>query len=284
MSHSFTILPMSQSLELRPGQTWTGKLTVANPADATDDFHYLVTVEPYSVVGEDYEIDTESMLESSQIVDWINIAEPTGVLKPNGTSEVEFTITVPEEAAGGGQYAALMVTSDPEYEEAQGVAVNQSFAIGSIIYAEIDGEVLRDSSVISNSVPGFVLSTPVMASATLENNGNVHETAIIQLTVKNKLTGETIFPVDNTSKGFAEIVMPGSTRAISRSIDNLPVVGVVSVEQTIHYGGHESSVQQDVVICPVWFMTLIVVLVLGIIGGIIGLCIRNRRRRIRMVI
>ena len=284
MSHSFTILPMSQSLELKPGQTWSGTITVANPSGATEDFHYLVTVEPYSVVGEDYEIDTESMLGQSQIVDWITIDEPSGTLKPNEKRDVTFTITVPADAAGGGQYAALMVASDPEYEETAGMSVNQSFALGSIIYADIDGDVLRDSHVVSNTVPGFSLSAPFIASATLENNGNTHETAIIDLTAVNKLNGQQIFPVDDENKSFAEIVMPGTPKAVSRSIDNLPVVGLVSVEQKIYFGNQVSAIQQDVVICPIWFMLLAVAVVLGMIGSITGWLLERRRRRARMMI
>ena len=76
--NAFTVLPMSQRFVLDPGETYTGKITIVNPADATEDFSYKVGVSPYGVVGENYEADLTTDSDYSAIAKWIEIAEPTG--------------------------------------------------------------------------------------------------------------------------------------------------------------------------------------------------------------
>ena len=97
-NNTFTILPMSQRFALEPGQTYKGKLSIVNPSDATEDFPYRTSIMPYNVVGSDYTADLSTQYNRSMITEWITIEEPTGVVKPNETKELEFTITVPGES------------------------------------------------------------------------------------------------------------------------------------------------------------------------------------------
>lgn len=279
MENAFTILPMSQNFTLNPGETTTGTITIVNPVNSTSDFSYSVSVSPYNVVGEDYQADITNISAYSKIAEWITISEPTGTIAPNESREVEFTITVPENAPGGGQYAAIMVSSNPNQQQADGVSINNVFALASIIYANIDGEITHEGSIIENNVPEFSTTTPVSVSALLDNHGNVHESAIFALNVTNALTGEKIFPTDEDQNNhFSEIVMPESTRFITRNIDNLPMLGIVKVEQTIYYNNAVSTVTKDIIICPVWFFFLVALVVISIIGFIIA-SVRHHRRK-----
>ncbi len=279
MENAFTILPMSQNFTLNPGETTTGTITIVNPVNSTSDFSYSVSVSPYNVVGEDYQADITNISAYSKIAEWITISEPTGTIAPNESREVEFTITVPENAPGGGQYAAIMVSSNPNQQQADGVSINNVFALASIIYANIDGEITHEGSIIENNVPEFSTTTPVSVSALLDNHGNVHESAIFTLNVTNALTGEKIFPTDEDQNNhFSEIVMPESTRFITRNIDNLPMLGIVKVEQTIYYNNAVSTVTKDIIICPVWFFFLVALVVISIIGFIIA-SVRHHRRK-----
>ena len=66
--------------------------------------------------------------------------------------------------------------------------------------------------------------------------------------------------------------MPGTTRSVKREVSNLPMVGVVRVNQTIYYNGEVSVVEKDVWICPIWFMVLaglaLVAIVLAVVFGV----------------
>lgn len=279
MENAFTILPMSQNFTLVPGETYTGSITVVNPVNSTSDFAYSVSVSPYNVIGEDYQADISNVSAYSKIADWITIDNPTGSVKPNESQEINFTINVPADAAAGGQYAAIMVSSDPSKQESEGVSINNVFALGSIIYADVEGEVTHEGSILQNNIPEFSTVTPVAVSALLDNHGNVHENAIFALNVTNALTGEKIFPTDEDQNNhFSEIVMPETTRYITRNIDNLPTLGIVKVEQTIYYNNEVSTVSKNIVLCPIWFFFLVALVIFSIIGFIVA-SVRHHRRK-----
>ena len=280
MENAFTLLPMSQNFNLEPGGTYTGSITIVNPVNSTSDFSYSVSVSPYNVIGEEYQADITTISTYSRIVDWITIAEPTGTIAPNEAREIEFTIAVPEDAYAGGQYATIMVTSDPNKQESEGVSINNVFALASIIYADVTGEVTHEGSIIENNVPEFSTVTPVTISALLDNHGNIHENAIFAITATNAITGEAIFPADEDQDNhFSEIVMPETTRFITRQIDNLPFLGIVNVEQTIYYNNEVSTVTKNIIVCPVWFMFLVVLVFMSIISLIIASIKHYHRKR-----
>ena len=92
MNNTFTLLPMSQRFLLMPGKVTEGSIKIVNPADATEDFSYKVTVTPYGVVGEDYKADLETDSTRTAIAKWIEIEEPTGKIKPNESKEVKLLL------------------------------------------------------------------------------------------------------------------------------------------------------------------------------------------------
>ena len=281
---SFTVLPMSQRFSLEPGKTYTGSISVVNPADATEDFHYVMSVSPYGVMGEDYTADLVTVTNRSEIVKWITISEPTGTVKPNETKEVEFTITVPENAAAGGQYAAIAVSSNEQNTASQGVAVNNVFELASLIYASVAGKTEHEGKILENNVPGFVVKAPITLSALISNEGNVHEDATFIISASNMFTGEVILPTEDNEGRYNELIMPETTREITREISSLPALGVIKVNQTIYYQGDVQTVEKNVIICPIWFMCLVGATILAIIGAIVGIILKHKKKKNRIAI
>ncbi len=278
-SNIFTVLPMSQRLFLTPGEDYEGSITVVNPVDATEDFKYKVSVYPYGVSGENYDADLVTDTDRTVITKWIEIAEPTGVIKPNESKEIHFTIKVPENAPGGGQYATIAVSSDAEATADSGVAVQNVFEIASIIYADVAGETVHEGDILENMIPGFALTTPVKITALLNNSGNVHENAVFTITATNMFTGQSILPTEGNDGRYSEMIMPDTERYVEREISNLPAIGVVKVTQTINYGGQVSTAEQQIIICPIWFLALVVATLGAIIATIIHLVKKHHRRR-----
>lgn len=279
---SFAVLPMNQEISLRPGEVYEGYIEVLNPADATEDFYYAVSLSPYGVKDENYTVDFETKSDYSQIVDWITFEETSGVVAPNELKKINFTITVPYNAPAGGQYAMIGVSSDPKHEEGEGVMVRNVYEMASIIYATVAGETKHEGEIISNYVPGFVTNGLPVVSATIANDGNVHETAKITLNIKNAISGETIFPKADDLNVYNEVIMPGSTRYITRQLDNIPLLGIFEVTQSIDYldGSSELAVNTTTMVsCPLWFMLLVVITFGAIVGSICGMIARHRKRR-----
>ncbi len=278
MDSAFTILPMSQSFELEAGKSYTGSISVSNPEDAKSDFYYKVTVSPYSVVGEDYAADLTSMQNYSLITDWIKIDNPTGVLKPNDSVDVNFTITVPEDAPSGGQYAALAVSSDGDSAVQDG-AVQNVLSMVSVIFGSVAGETTESGEILNNSVPAISFNNPPAVSVTVNNTGNVHEPAIVTLKVKDVFSGRVIFPHEDEMGNFQENVMPGTTRRVTREIKDLNDLGLYEVTQSVYYLGNISTVTKTMLVCPLWFMVLVSATVFAVIGVIVGKIVKNIKRR-----
>lgn len=277
----FTVLPMSQRISLQPGKTYEGDITVVNPADAKNDFSYKAAVAPYSVTENDHDDYTIDLIKDSSyttLSKWIKIDEPKGKIKPNESKKVHFTITVPENAPAGGQYAAITISSDEASENSEGVNVKNVFEMASIIYASVSGETVREGEILENNVPGFILNPPAKVSAMISNKGNIHEDADITITVSDFFTGNVILPTEEDDGNYSEIVMPETTRYIEREVNNLPALGIVKVNQTIYYNGKSSTVEKDILICPIWFMALVVLTIAAIVATIVHLVKKHRKK------
>ncbi len=274
----FTLTPMSQNISLQPGQVYTGSITVANPANAAKDFNYKVEISPYSVVGEDYTADLITQNNRSQISKWIKIENPTGTLKPNDVTKVNFTITVPENAPAGGQYAALLVSSADNNVSNNGITINNVFEMASLIYANVTGKMVHEGEVSEILVPGFITNTPITTNTIVKNNGNSHEFAEIAIEVKN-LFNETVYPVSGESGITSEIIMPETTRLITRNINDVSPLGVYHVTETVNYLGQDTVAYKTVMVCPVWFMALLLVTATAIIVAIVRSILSHRKNK-----
>lgn len=283
MNNMFTILPMSQRFSLKAGETTEGSIKIVNPADATEDFSYKVTVTPYGVVGEDYTADLLSDSARTSISKWIKIEEPTGKIKPNETKEIKFTINVPEDAPPGGQYATIAVSSNADANNSEGVAVQNVLEMASIIYGTVAGEIKRGGEIIENNVPGFVVTTPAKLSALIKNDGNIHTDASFVISVSDFFTGNVILPTEEETGQYSELIMPETTRFIEREISHLPSLGVIKVSQTIYFNGKSSTVEKDMIICPIWFMALVALTLGSIIFTIVHI-IRKHRKKSKIAI
>ena len=275
----FFITPMTQKMELKAGESYTGTIKVANPADATREFSFVAEVSPYGVVGEDYTADLKTKSNRTMIADWIKLEDAKGTLEPNGTANIKFTITVPEDAPAGAQYAAIVVSQSKDEAKKSGMNVDNIVEIASIIYGEVEGETVMDGHILENEVPGFSTTAPITVSAKFDNHGNVYDSAMITIAAKNNITGEVYLPTENNEGFYEELILPDTTRAVERNVEGLPFLGIVHIEQSINYNGEVSKVEKDVIICPVWFMVLAAVVVAALVALIVRLIIKHRRAK-----
>lgn len=278
INNAFTVMPMNQKIPLTPGETYEGSISVVNPSYATEEFHYKAEVTPYGVNGEKYVADLMHETARTSIAKWIEILEPTGTIQPNESKKIKFKITVPKDAPGGGQYATIAISSNQEAGKSDGVTVQNIFEIASIIYGEVDGEIIHEGEILENNIPAFVLAKPVKLSAILTNSGNVHESATFTVKVSDLFTGNVILPTDENDGRYSEVIMPDTTRLSEREVSELPDLGVVKVTQTIDYNGQTSTNEQTMIICPIWLIVLVIVTVLSIIAAIVFLVKKHRRK------
>lgn len=270
---------MNQMIDLVPGETYNLSITILNPVNATKDLNYKAYAAPYSVVTEEYNADVASKTDHTRMADWITIANPTGTLAPNESTELDFTITVPEDAAGGGQYAAIIVGIDNENKTHDNMIVSNVLEIASVLYAKVDGEITHAGQILENNVPFFVFEPVIGVSALVENTGNMHEIASGTITATNVFTGEVLASAELDNGVYTELIMPDTERFINREISELPMVGIINVQQNVYYNGETSTVQNNVIICPVWFLVLIILTVVAIITTIVRSVVKHKKKK-----
>lgn len=278
--NEFSVTPMNRMVDLVPGETYTFFVSVANPVDAAGDFDYKIYAAPYSVVTELYDADMTTQTDHTRMVDWITIYEPTGTIAPNETKDIEFTITVPENAPGGGQYAAIVVSENKDNQTNKDTSVMNILEIASVLYAKVDGETIHEGKVLENNVPGFVVDPLVNVSSLIANEGNVHEVAEIRITASNVFTGETIASAELDNGAYAELIMPDSQKFVSKRIDELPMLGIVNVKQSIYYNDTVSTTEKNVIVCPIWFLILVVFTFLVTIWKVVKVVRKHKKKKV----
>ena len=283
-SYSLTMAPMNQSIIVNPGESFEASFKISNSSGSTQDTYYKIEIEPF-YMSEKNEIQYEAEGDSGKIVEWTTLNIPAeGKLVPNETKEVVFTIDVPESAPAGGQYAAIIVTEKPEKEKDEGVTVNNIFEMASLIYADVEGETVHEGEILENNISGFVTGAPIMVGALVNNNGNIHESATITIEAKDFFTGAVIVGSDDVSGHYSELVMPETTRRIEREIrEGLPALGVIHVEQKIDYNGKTSVEAKNVIICPIWFLVLIIAVIASLVFVIIRIVRKHRKNKSELI-
>ena len=282
-SDMFLVTPMNQKVYLNRGEEYHGRIQVVNPIEAKGEFSYQVEVAPYGVIGENYDASFTTESHWTKMVEWITIENDSGVLEPNETRYVDFTIKVPEDAMVGAQTAALVVRQKENEAKSSGMNVENVLEMASILYGQVAGIEEHEGSILGMEIPGFSTTGEAIISATFDNHGNVFEEAESKIRVKNLLDGQIILPTEYVSGEYSEIVMPDTTRRVERRIDDLPLLGVVSIEHTVKYYGEEMTMEQVLVICPIWFMVMVAAVVSMIVATVILLVRKHRRNNIEVL-
>lgn len=278
-SSTLVVSPMYQKIILTPGESWNGSIKVLNPKTATQSLKYTVAVGSYSESSNgsnpgDYgTVDVRTVTDYNQMMEWITLGKTEGELEPNESEEIPFTINVPADAPGGGQYASIVVEDATERgQNGSNVMIDSVAQIASILYATVTGDTQEEGDILDNSVPVFVMNNSIETSAMVENQGNVHGDATYTLQVWPLGSDEEI--CTNEEEPDTNLVLPGTKMYHMQSCEVSPV-GIYKVKQTVNFMGDSSTVERTVVVCPIW---LIVVVIAGI-GVIVYLVIRSRKGR-----
>lgn len=278
-----TISPPRKEIVLVPGEVYEGTLLVSNSVDATIDLKYSVTIGSYGLDKDedgktDYNsTDTDTITERNQIIEWIKLGKDHGSVAPNTTDTIPYTITVPEDAPAGGQYATILVQNDTKDDggNSGNVMIESTVRFASSIIAEVAGETRNEGAILENNIPAFLLNNNMAVTSTVQNSGNVHTKASYILQVWPLIGDEEIYT--NEEDPTTKTVMPGTERMYSEERD-LPSIGIFRVRQTVKIFGETSVAERIVVVCPLW---LLFIIIFAIVALVIWAVMRNRAHKTR---
>lgn len=278
---AIALSPSNQTISLTPGQEYRGKITIINVGALSYDFSLHVT--PYQVDSETYDLNFVANNVYTQLHTWISFPVSTYHIDPGQTIEAEFIVNVPDGAAGGGQYAAVMARVEGISDDENAIQVVPQIA--SLIYGRVNGpEMMPEGEIAEQTIPSFILDGPLQVTETVYNTGNVDFKVYHALTITDFFTGEEVFNADTKNSAGDKIgsntsvVLPGTSRQQTLLWEDTPKIGIVKVKQTIMFLEEEVSTEQIVIFCPLWLvLSLIGLIILGVLWVI--LAARRRKRR-----
>ncbi|MBR3180354.1 hypothetical protein IKF57_02375 [Candidatus Saccharibacteria bacterium] len=276
-----TISPSKHYIVLTPGETYKGVITVNNTLNSKRDLKYSLSIGSFGLDtnerGEaDYNsVDISTVTQRNQMMDWIKLEKTTGMVSPNTADRIAYTITVPETAAAGGQYASIIVRdiTEEDGEQDNRATIQSVVQFASLLIAEVSGDTTEVGSVVENTVPMISFGGPVIVSSKVKNEGNVHTDAKYILEVSPFFSGEVIY--SNEEEPASSLVLPESEKYNTLSWDEAPTVGIFKVRQTVSIFDDVSTVERIVIICPLW---LLFVIIFGVVGGVVWMIVKWRER------
>lgn len=254
-----SLRPSEQDLELTPGKTYDESVVVYNIGK--DAFDFSVEASPYQTKDNTYEPDFFSETSYTKLSNWITFETVDFHVEPSTSVEVKFTITVPADAPGGGQYAAILIRLGDVDADTSGVGIISQLA--ATIHGHIKGNaVRREGSMISHDFPTIFLSSPFTITSVFENTGNIDYRVTESWVIRDFFTNrEYVGPASANDTGYvygtlSAVVLPDTERTIKLAWQDAPTIGVFRVEQTISYFDQNETYSHIVVVCPIWIVAL----------------------------
>lgn len=265
------VSPSKQQLGgLEPGEVREGSFKVQNIG--TGAFDFKVYASSYEVKGENYDPVFDGSKDGLKIANWFTFSQDTGHLESDTEVTINYTIRVPQNAPGGGQYGAIMVETVKENDDKSNIqAISR---VGMVIYSHINGEINRCTRILENKLPSFLFNPPIFGESRVENCGNVDAELSVSLKVYPFFSNEEIYT--NEEKPTVLNTLPATKRYHKELWTNSPAIGIFNVEQIIKYGSETKAERKLVIVCPVWLIVLIVLFILSVIFWLVA---RNRERK-----
>lgn len=262
---------------VQPGDTYTGTFEVQNTG--LNAYQYKAEVTPFSVKGQDYQQDFETVSDYTVMTDWVTLTGANGKIDPDSEATVTYTIKIPRDAPAGLQAITVMVTMiNPA--EAQASSIQTVSRVAYPVYLNVDGETRRTAEILTHKVSSFSFAPTIVSTSTVKNDGNIYANAEYWLEVRNFFNDQLEYSnteyIDGVETPDLAVIFPDSERYVETSWDDAPSIGIFKVKSVVKIFDEESIVEKTVIICPLW---LIVIIVLFIGVAIFWIVSRIMKRR-----
>lgn len=272
MNTGIQVSPASQRMTLDPGAHYEGTMTITNIG--TTEIEYHLSVSPYQV-DQSYAPVFEKETSHTQISHWVSFEETTGKVDAGEVALVKYFVDVPLDAPGGSQYAAVFATINDVTGATETIRSNAS--TGLVIMAKINGETREEGKILGTSIPMIILNPPASATVRASNTGNVDENIVTTIEVRNSLTGSVLY--DNSADPDVNTLLPDTERTMTFIVNDVPRLGILSFSITNEYIDDAEIKTATVIVCPLWFIAIIVLIVLTIVFRILAKKRDDRRTR-----
>ncbi len=202
-SLTLSVSPTLFDMSVEKSQAWKSNIKIVN-VNKYDLTIYLDVVN-FVPRGENGEVsfipisDTEQ--DGSTLAEWFQISHEPFTIPREQTLEIPFTINVPDNAAPGGHYSAIMVGTKPPQENTGQTKVQTSQVVTSLVFARVAGDVIESGSIREFRTTGTFLNNPEATfELRFENKGNVYIQPQGEIKITNMWGQERgIIPINQNS-------------------------------------------------------------------------------------
>lgn len=283
-----SVSPALFEMSAEPGQTWTSSLKVVNPN--AYDLTVYVTVVNFAPRGEGGDGTLLPVLEKETegvtLAEWVIVDTAPVIINKEGSVAVPFSVRVPDNAAPGGHFAALLVSTKPPENSLGAAELRTAQVVTSLFFLRVAGDVTEAGSIREfNTSESFYGSPRADFALRFENTGNVHLRPQGDITITNMWGQERgIIPINRQSH-FGN-VLPQSTRKFSFSWEgewSLSDIGRYKAVVTLAYG--QDARQFVTSVTYFWFVPLLpAVVTLGSLAVLVTLLIWLIRLYVRRLL
>jgi hypothetical protein len=265
-SAALSVSPPTSSIDVAAGQVLKKKISLDNISDLTR----TVTVEThnFSANGEDGEARLTEEEGSYSLRQWIKVNPPTATLAPHGHQDFEVTITVPNNAAPGGHFGAL-VFSPAAGGAGSGASLSVVSQVSSLILLRVPGDANEAASIHSLNActtaeteksrceksKKFFTGKDLSFTTRVQNSGNVQVMPQGTVTVRN-MFGKKVAEIPVTGAN----VLPESIRRFESKWSAGNPFGQYKITTDLKYGTEEQTLSKSTTIWIVPVNTILMVL------------------------
>ena len=267
-----TVVPPKQEVLINPGEHFSTSVKFLNQGDSP--VTGSLTVLDFVVqddVGTPLFLDNPQVVGTTEIpaqysaAKWIKVPQNEIGIVAKGNVEIPITIDVPENAAPGGRYAAVLfqptgslTLGNPTSAQETPIAIR----IASLIYIRVAGPIVESATVTKFEGPTFLEYGPVALTAKILNQGNYHISPQGDVTLKD-VFGRVVAK----SKLDTRNIFPGTSRVYTNEVGQKLMIGKFTTTLNATYGDTGNLLTANFVMWVLpWRIMLAILLALIIIA------------------
>lgn len=270
-SQTITVSPTLIDMKATPGQTWQSELRVVN-VNTYDLMVYpqAVNFAPLDESGRGDLIPIFAEETQGQtLAEWVTITTDPVIIPKQQTVTVPFTITVPENAAPGGHYAAILIGTKPPTDTTGMGQVQTAQFVTSLLFIRVAGDIVEAGGIREFTTTQNLTQQPKIGlSVRFENKGNVHLQPQGDIKIYNMWGSERgIIPINHQTH-FGN-VLPNSIREFMFTWegDTSPFdIGRYKAVATLGFG----ETTKDFSTSTTYFWVIPYTILLSLFAGIVG--------------
>lgn len=237
---SLSVTPPLFQLSVDPGDNWQSSIKVIN-VNAYDLTVYaeVVNFEPEGEQGRGRFIPSFGEEDDHTLASWITISNGPYHVPAEQSKEINFVVDVPKDAAPGGHFAAILISTEPPSQGDEAYVLRTSQTVTSLFFVRIEGDIVESATIREFTMKDSFVDEPnAEFFLRFENKGNVHLQPRGSIVITNMWGKERgVVPVNYRTR-FGN-VLPESIREFTfawKGEGSITEIGRYKAVATLAYG------------------------------------------------